>query len=406
MSRGRQFPPPPGSTDEAIASTAIVINPPQDQHMRWSPQQRSPQQRSPQQWSSQQRSPQQWSSQQQSSIDPPPRISTWGDCLNSDHLNSNRLNSDCLNSDHRLTLPGISTWGNRLNSNRLSTAIVSTVIASTAIVSTAIIDWPPPISTWGDHLNSNRLNSDCLNSDHLNSDCLNSNCQLTPPGISTWGDRLNSDCLNSDCLNSDCLNSDCLNSKLSQQRSSIYPPPQISTMRQSPQQWSPQQQSPQQWSPQQQSSQQRLPQQYLSIDPPPTDFNFRIFNILIDVCSATKLLQLQLIYSGRHSWVRPLTFHPKIAHVFHNLQNSQFGFIYLDCWSVRKESRSNDQGTIPLCIQDSFSAVRKDIRDLTLWIVELCCFYLKWCNTCVLLYYLTVMLGMLMQPTPMPDITV
>ena len=186
------IPPPPGSTDEVIASTAIVstaiastaiistaiVNwpPPQNQHIRqlpqqqssqqWSPQQWLSQQRSPQQWSSQQQSPkqwspqqwssqqwspqqqlpqqwlsqqrlpQQWSSQQQSLIDPPPRISTWGNCLNSDCLNSNCLNSDCLNSDH---------------------------------------------------LNSNHLNSDCLNSDCLNSDRLNSASRSTSPlQISTF----------------------------------------------------------------------------------------------------------------------------------------------------------------------------------------------------------------------------
>ena len=66
------------------------------------------------------------------------------------------------------------------------------------------------------------MNSDCLNSDHLNSDCLNS-------------DHLNSNCLNSDRLNSDRLNSNRLNSD---RRST-----------------------------------------------PPTDFNFRNFNILISYLS-------------------------------------------------------------------------------------------------------------------------
>ena len=88
---------------------SLISPPPQDQHMRQSPQQQSPQQRSPQQRSSQQRL-----SQQQSSIDPP----RWGDHLNSDHLNSDHLNSDRLNSNHWLNPP---QWGDRLNSDRRST---------------------------------------------------------------------------------------------------------------------------------------------------------------------------------------------------------------------------------------------------------------------------------------------
>ena len=84
-----------------------LINPPQDQHMRWSPQQwlpstaiastviistaivNQPPPPPPDQhmrWLPQQQSSQQWSPQQQSSLN--------SDCLNSDCLNSDRLNSD------------------------------------------------------------------------------------------------------------------------------------------------------------------------------------------------------------------------------------------------------------------------------------------------------------------------
>ena len=231
--------------------------------MRQSPQQWLPKQQLPQQRSSQQQLP-----KQQLSINPP-RISTWGDHLNSDCLNSDHLNSDCLNS-------------NCLNSNRL---------------------------------NSNHLNSDCLNSDCLNSSCWGHQHIRISIRISTWGDHLNSNCLNSDCLNSNCLNSDHPSTPPGSAHEVIISTAIISTViistvivdqptrdqhmgrssqQQSPQQWlsqqqslidppTPQQQSPkqqlpqqrlsqqwlsQQWSSQQQSPQQRSPQQRLSIDPP------------------------------------------------------------------------------------------------------------------------------------------
>ena len=120
------------------------------------------------------------------------------------------------------------------------------------ILSTAIVN-PPGINTWGNHLFTRRLKLtvDRLNSDHLHSDRLISNHRSSP-----------------------------LEQQLSQQQLLILPPPQNSDHLNSDlnsNHW-------QCWAlicPGRHCWSLIHPGSTLSIDPPPPDSNFRIFNILI-----------------------------------------------------------------------------------------------------------------------------